>query len=108
MEKELKVIKEVILEIAEEHGIEVEKVVLFGSRARGDFKEDSDWDILIVTNERLDKNAKSKFILEVRREIVWKLEVPVDVIVVDSNKYGEYEQVYGSVIGQAASEGITV
>ncbi len=108
MEKELKVIREAVLEAAKKHGVEVEKIILFGSRARGDFKEDSDWDILIVTKEKLDKNSKSKFILEVRREIVWKMEVPVDVLVVDGDKYREYEQVYGSVIGQAASEGISV
>jgi len=26
------------------------EVYLFGSRARGDFKKDSDWDLLILTN----------------------------------------------------------
>ena len=29
-------------------GIAVEKVILFGSRARGDYRPDSDWDILVV------------------------------------------------------------
>ena len=28
-----------------------EKVILFGSQARGDAKEDSDWDLLVVLNK---------------------------------------------------------
>ncbi len=27
-------------------------VILFGSRARGDYREDSDWDILVLTKKR--------------------------------------------------------
>jgi len=108
VERKLKVIRNVILDVAEKHGIRIEKIILFGSRARGDYREESDWDILIVTRKRLDKNVKNRFVLEIRREIVWKLEDPIDVIVADRNKYNEYEQVYGSVIGQAASEGVAV
>jgi len=29
-----------------------EKVILFGSQARGDAREDSDWDLLIVLNKK--------------------------------------------------------
>ena len=38
----LRRIKEVISEVAIRHGIDVDKVILFGSRARGDFRENSD------------------------------------------------------------------
>ncbi len=45
------------------------KVVLFGSRARKDFREDSDWDFLILTSltpdEKLKKELRDKlFLLE--------------------------------------------
>ena len=33
-------------------------VLLFGSRARGDYKEDSDWDILVLTDSRVDNKLK--------------------------------------------------
>ncbi len=29
---------------------EIERMVLFGSRARGDHQPDSDWDVLVITN----------------------------------------------------------
>ena len=108
MDEKLKVIKEAILEVAKKHGVEIEKIILFGSRVRGESKEDSDWDLLIVTKKRLDKRVKDRFVLEVRREIVWRLDEPVDIIVTDRRKYEEYEHVYGSVIGQAANEGVTI
>jgi predicted nucleotidyltransferase len=37
------------------------EVVLFGSRARNDAKEDSDWDILILTPYPVDLKAQRKF-----------------------------------------------
>jgi len=36
----------------------VGKIILFGSRARGDYKEDSDWDFLIIVNEELNRKEK--------------------------------------------------
>ena len=33
-----------------------EKVILFGSQARGDAKEDSDWDLLVVLNKKGKRN----------------------------------------------------
>jgi len=53
MENKLKLIKEIILKTAKKHNIEIDKIILFGSRARGDYREDSDWDILIVTRKKL-------------------------------------------------------
>ncbi|HCE57541.1 MAG TPA: nucleotidyltransferase domain-containing protein [Prolixibacteraceae bacterium] len=36
-------------------------VILFGSRARGDEKADSDWDVLILTNYPVDLITERKF-----------------------------------------------
>lgn len=37
------------------------KVILFGSRARGDAKPDSDWDLLILTSFEVNEQIKKKF-----------------------------------------------
>ncbi len=37
------------------------EVVLFGSRARGDYKEESDWDVLVLTEkEQSDRISREK------------------------------------------------
>lgn len=35
-------------------------LILFGSRARGDYKEDSDWDFLILTSKDLGRQLERK------------------------------------------------
>lgn len=37
------------------------EVMLYGSRARGTEREDSDWDILVLTDYTVDLNKESKF-----------------------------------------------
>jgi uncharacterized protein len=37
------------------------EVYLFGSRARGDFKKDSDWDLLILTNSPVTLKDEQRF-----------------------------------------------
>ena len=36
------------------------KVILFGSRARDDYRSDSDWDFLILTDLPVDRDLKNK------------------------------------------------
>ncbi len=52
----LKSIKDAVLQVEPEA-----KVILFGSRARGDAKEDSDWDVLILVPYAADYRVEQKF-----------------------------------------------
>ncbi len=105
MEDILKQIKKAITEVAQRHGIEIDKIILFGSRARGDSREESDWDVLVVTKNKLDKNKKYEFIHETHRKIVWEINIPVDIIVVSKKYQEELKDVYGSIVGMATLEG---
>ncbi len=42
------------------------EVILFGSRARGDFKNDSDWDVLILVDEN---ESNFRFKKKIRKEL---------------------------------------
>lgn len=37
------------------------EIILYGSRARGDERSDSDWDILVLTDYPIDNNKESVF-----------------------------------------------
>lgn len=53
------------------------EVILFGSRARGDFKEDSDWDFLIILKkEKITKSEKQEI-----REKLYEIELETDTAI---------------------------
>ena len=75
---------------------EAADVLLFGSRARGDFGEDSDWDILILTNEKVNDALRLNYIgailpleikhaaainLVVKNRVMWRQQVHTDLFI---------------------------
>jgi predicted nucleotidyltransferase len=61
------------------------KIVVFGSRARGDFDAESDTDIAIIVRE-LSRELKYQ-ILDTVAEIEMKFIVPLSVIVFSENEF---------------------
>jgi predicted nucleotidyltransferase len=68
-------IKEKVKQIALSFDKEA-KVYLFGSRARGKYKPDSDWDFLILLNKPLNKDLKEKI-----REKYYYAELETDQVI---------------------------
>ncbi len=104
----LELIKRVVLEEAGKLGVRVERIILFGSRARGDYREDSDYDILVVVSERLDWRVKRRLSLMIRRRLVRELGMPVDLVIVSLRYWEEYKDVPGTVLYPAEREGIVI
>ncbi len=65
----LKKIKKYIHQIDENADI-----ILFGSRARNEERDDSDWDLLILTNKPVSLNVEQKF-----RHKLFDLELMFDI-----------------------------
>ena len=103
---ELATIRDVILEVAGRYGVEVERIILFGSRARGDSREDSDWDILIVTRGGVGGEVLDRFAGEVERKLVYMDVIP-EVIVVDRETFEKYKKP-AYVFYYAEREGIEI
>jgi len=82
-------------------------MILFGSRVRGDYKEDSDRDILIVTKEELNRSVEDEFWLEIGREIV-RIGIIVKIIITSKREFEEYSGYYGFVHYHALKEGVVV
>ena len=71
----LKKIKEAVLEIEPNA-----EILFYGSRARGDAVEQSDWDFLILLDGKVDGRRKDK-IRHHLYELEWELEVVISAII---------------------------
>ena len=103
----LEKIKNVIYDVAGRYNIEIDRIILFGSRARGDHREDSDWDILIIVRDFYGKRVLDDFWLDVKRKLVGE-GIISEILVVDREKYERYRHLTGFVYYWAEKEGILV
>ncbi len=103
----LDLIKRVILEEAGRLGVEVERIILFGSRVRGDYREDSDYDILVVVRGEVDWRTRRRLSLRVRRRLLQLLGRPADLIIEDLRTFAERSRYLGSIEEAALREGVT-
>ena len=67
-------------------GLTPEKVILFGSQAKGQVDEDSDIDLLIVADSKQDRLERT---WRVYRLLKGKRNSPLDVIVLTPREYEE-------------------
>ena len=82
-----------------------EKILLFGSYARGKINEDSDLDLLVVKQQVLKKRAET---VEIRR-LLSPLRIPVDVIVISKAQFeSSWKDYPGTYLYDAVREGITL
>ena len=62
------------------------KVMLFGSRARGDWHEESDWDILVLTEQEVTSELDDK-VFDALYPIVLEIYNPINFILVNENDW---------------------
>lgn len=77
------------------------KIVLFGSRARGDAGPESDYDFLVV--ER-DPESRHEEMVRLRRALR-QLRVPMDIVVVSERYVAEWGGVQNTMVHAALTEG---
>ena len=95
-------INEMVRRIAE--GFHPEKIILFGSHARGTAGPDSDVDILVVMPVK-GSRRKQAVAIEVK---LAGLGLPKDVVLVTPEEFESYRNVIGSIVYPAAHEGHVV
>ena len=77
------------------------RIILFGSRARGDAHGDSDVDLLIVLAEVEDRVAEMVRLTRVLRGLI----LPAELLVVSQAMYDDWSEVPGTVYYDARREG---
>ena len=81
----------------------VDKMILFGSRARGDYNKNSDVDIIIVGDFKNKKNLYRAPKLHMK----WHLDLPIDLICLNKKEYVSLKNKI-SIISTAVKEGIEI
>jgi predicted nucleotidyltransferase len=77
------------------------RVLVFGSHARGDARDGSDLDFLVI-----ERDVANRAVEMVRlRDALPPLEIPVDVIVVSEQHVAKWGPVKGTLIHAALAEG---
>lgn len=81
-----------------------ERIVLFGSQARGEALDESDLDLLVVLSETEDPLAVR---LAMRRALA-DLPVGTDIVVTTSGRIERYGDLVGTILRPALREGVTI
>jgi len=100
-------IKKVIKEVLKEFKVNLKSLILFGSIAKGEEFEHSDWDFLIIVKEDLSLPEKRKIAKEVRVRLA-ELYIPCDIIIKSESEIEYYRNFIGSITRQALKEGIEI
>jgi predicted nucleotidyltransferase len=77
------------------------KVILFGSRARGDANDRSDFDFLVVERDVADRFAEMVRL----GQVLGRLLIPADVVVVSERYAEKWAPVRGTLVHEAMSQG---
>jgi predicted nucleotidyltransferase len=83
------------------------KILLFGSRARHDHDSSSDYDLIIIVDQKLDI-AKKWFFQAKIRTLLAKFKIPVDLIIQSKSELEINKTLSGHIIRSAIREGIFI
>jgi uncharacterized protein len=85
--------------------VDPERIYLFGSRARGEARQDSDVDLLIVVSEPFGpEHSRFQEINRVYRALS-SFRVPNDVLLYSSDEFAKWSQSLNHVLGRCSREG---
>jgi len=71
------------------YGSRIERVVLFGSRARGDAGEDSDYDVAVFLKELGDRWQEIDRLVEIETDILWETGAVINALPFQAGAYRE-------------------
>ncbi|HBR10409.1 TPA: nucleotidyltransferase domain-containing protein [Candidatus Acetothermia bacterium] len=105
MQKQEKEILELIRNRLSKNGGErVRRIILYGSRARGTASEESDYDILVIETDPVNKREEMRCLRNLFRD----LSVPMDIRVMGEIEFEETKDVIGGLAFPANKYGVVL
>ena len=96
-------VRRLILEAIKEY--KYSSIFLFGSRARNEYSDNSDYDLLLIVEENLSVKEMRKMQVEIRKKLALQ-GIDADVLVKTKTIVEQYKQIKGNVIYNALKEGV--
>jgi len=93
---------EIVRRIVE--AVDPDKIILFGSRARGDNRPDSDFDLLVI---KPSQEAKHRRAMPILRSL-WGLRVTVDVVWYTPEEFEDWSGIRTHLVGRVLREGLVL
>lgn len=94
-----KLMEEIVRRVVET--VRPDKIILFGSRARGDARPGSDIDLLVITDSTEPRYRRSASLYGVLSDIL----VPMDILVYSPQEVEEWSEVRQAFVTTAVREG---
>lgn len=96
-------LKEILFDLK----VEYSRILMFGSRARGDFNEDSDWDFMIIIKEPLDTKTRKELWFTIYKKMhVYFPFISFDIILKDAESFEEEKNIANTISNEVYLEGV--
>ena len=82
------------------------RVLLFGSRAKGDNNKNSDFDVLVITKNNFQLQEKRAWSRKIASSLVDAIHAPFDIIFHSEDEVNTYKNYYGHIVRYAMKEAI--
>lgn len=90
-----------------ESNIKNSRILLFGSRARGDFMEGSDWDIMIILEKPVDARTKKEIWFDIYKKLrEYYPFFSFDIVLKTAESFEEEKTIVNTISNEVYLEGV--
>ena len=102
-------LKKEIENVVKKHNLSLVQVILFGSRARGDYTPESDWDIVVVLKEPLSSRERKSLWLEIYRNLHRRFSGnSFDIFIKSKDEFDSEKRFANTIASESVEKGIAL
>ena len=107
MEEIIQIAKKIITEEVEKAGYNIIKIILFGSRVKGNYHEESDWDFFVVLNEDITFGELKRITGRIKMQLA-RHKIPNDIILRGINQFKKSKMTVGNISYYVSTDGVSI